>query len=165
MRPKTSQVGGTGGSSPILKKVLPLPFGVVFLGDSTISYENVTSIVYNNMLVMGSDSNHDMPPIRVLNLCGQDNPIKIQELLYDNHTIMQWASFEPRITVLQIGTYDLVSGTLGQYPTHRTYWSEIRRFCLHVQEVAKTNMNVVSSRVVKKSDFFGKNRKNRIFLI
>ena len=57
---------------------------------------------------------------------------------------MQWASYKPRITVLALGTYDLVSGTLGQCPTRRAYWSEIRRFCLHVQEVAKNNMNVVS---------------------
>ena len=143
VRPKTSQVGGNGGASPILKKVVPLPFGVVFLGDSTISYENVSSIVYDNMLVMGSDSHHDMPPVRVLNLCNQHNPVKIQELLNDNHIIMQWASYKPRITVLALGTYDLISGNLC--PTRRALWTEVRRFCLHIQEVAKNNMNEVSS--------------------
>ena len=142
VRPKTSQVEGTGGASPILKKVVPLPFGVVFLGDSTISYENVSSIVYDNMLVMGSDSHHDMPPVRVLNLCDQHNPVGVQELLNDIHIIMQWASYKPRITVLALGTYDLISGNLC--PTRRAYWTEIRRFCLHIQEVAKNNMNEVS---------------------
>ena len=144
VRPKSSQVGGIRGSTPILKKASPLPFGVVLLGDSTLSHENVTSIVRNNALVMGPDSKHDMPPIRVLNLCGQDYPIKIEQLLYHEHTIMQWASFEPRVTVLQIGTCDLVTGALGQYPTQRTFWRDIRRFCLHVQEMARTSMNVVS---------------------
>ena len=141
---KSSQVSGTRRSAPILKKASSLPIGVVLLGDSTLSHENVTSIVRNNALVMGPDSKHDMPPIRVLNLCGQDNPIKIEDLLYHEHTIMQWASFEPRITVLQIGTCDLVTGALGQYPTQCTYWREIKRFCLHVQEMARTSMNVVS---------------------
>merc|ERR1712212_374292 len=93
---------------------------------------------------MGPDSKHEMPPIRVLNLCSSDNPINVEELLYHEPTIMQWARFKPRVTVLQMGTCDMATGALGQYPPQRTYWRAIRTFCLHVQEMARSCMDVAT---------------------
>ena len=139
VRPKTSQVRCEGGATSMLRKVVPTPCRVAFLGDSTLSCDNVSSIVQDDMLIMSTGSHHNMPPVRVLNLCDQFNSVGIQELLHDTDTIMQWASYKPRVTVLAVGTYDLISG--GLCPIRRALWMEVTRFCLQIQEEARDNMN------------------------
>ena len=146
----TSQASGVRRVPPTLKSAKPMPIGIVLLGDSTFKEENVMDIISNSTLVMSPDSEHIMPTTRVLNLCSSDNPMKVEQIMFHEATVINWAKFRPSITILQMGTYDLVTGALGQYPPQRTYWKAIRKFCLQMPEMAMSCMDAASREAFQK---------------
>ena len=117
----TSQASGVSGLPPILKNTRPMATGIVLLGDSTLSEGKISDIVRNSTLVISSESEHIMPLTRIMNLCSSDYPMKVEQIMYHEATVIKWAKFRPRITVLQIGTIDLVTGSLGENPPQQTY--------------------------------------------
>ena len=98
--------------------------------------KKTSDIVRNNTLVMSSESDHIMPQTRVMNLCSSDYPLKVEEIMYHEELVLRWAKFRPKVTVLQIGTIDLVMGSLGEDPPQQSYWKAIRKFCLQMPEMA-----------------------------
>ena len=124
----TSQASGVSGLPPILKNTRPMATGIVLLGDSTLKEEKIIDIVRNYTLVMSPESEHVMPNTRVINLCSSGHPMKVEQIMYHEATVTKWAKFRPTITILQIGTIDLVTGSLGEYPLNKLTGKQYESF-------------------------------------